>query len=397
MRSFFTPRLGILTVGHFTIDSYSSFFSPLLPLLVAKLHLSLTLVGTLVALASVSSSFGQPLFGWLSDRVQRPWFAAFGPLTAAVFLSGIGLAPSYGWLVALLMLGGVGVAAFHPQAAALSSEVSPRRGMAMAFFVTGGTLGFSLGPLFAVTVVDRFGLERTWLAAFPGLVVSGLLLAWFSRVRPHLRHAGARPGLADLRPFLKPLSLLYLAVVCRSAVSYGFMTFLPIHLHARGYGLAASGWIVTLYLLCGALGGFLGGWLADRWGGRTVVVASFFGGAPLYLGFLLLPNAVGLASLVLGSFVLQTSLPVNVVMGQELSPRHASTISSLLMGAAWGMGALIIGPVGALADAHGLHAALLALVGMLGVGVAGALGLPDLRRFVPTEVGEPASAPGPGF
>ena len=61
MRRFFTPRLGILTLGHFTIDSYSSFFSPLLPLLVAKLHLSLTLVGTLVALSSVASSFAQQI------------------------------------------------------------------------------------------------------------------------------------------------------------------------------------------------------------------------------------------------------------------------------------------------------------------------------------------------
>jgi len=398
MRGFFTPRLGILTLGHFTIDSYSSFFTPLLPLLVAKLDLSLTLVGTLVALASVSSSFGQPLFGWLSDRMHRPWFAAFGPLAAAAFLSSIGLAPSYGWLVALLMLGGVGVAAFHPQAAALSSEVSPKRGMAMAFFVTGGTLGFSIGPLFAVAVVQKFGLERTWVAAIPGLLVSILLLAWFSRVRPQVRHAGALPGLADLKPFLRPLSLLYFAVVCRSAVSYGFMTFLPIHLHDRGYGLSAGGLIVTVYLVCGALGGFLGGWLADRWGGRNVVVASFFGGAPLYLGFVLLPDTVGLASLVLGSFVLQTSLPVNVVMGQELSPRHASTISSLLMGAAWGLGALIIGPIGALADARGLHTALLTLAGVLAVGAIVALGLPDVRRAgVPVEVGQPAGAPGSGI
>ncbi|HEY3215304.1 MAG TPA: MFS transporter, partial [Candidatus Eisenbacteria bacterium] len=299
----------------------------------------------------------------------------------------------------ILVAGGLGAAAFHPPAAALAHRLGgERRGFAMSVYITGGTLGFSLGPLFAVTVVGRFGLERTWLAAIPGLVVSGLLLAWFSRVRPQLRHAGVRPELAELRPFLRPLSLLYLAVVCRSAVSYGFMTFLPIHLHAGGYGLAASGMIVTLYLLCGALGGFLGGWLADRWGGRNVVVASFFGGAPLYLGFLLLPDPVGLASLVLGSFVLQTSLPVNVVMGQELSPRHASTISSLLMGAAWGMGALIIGPIGVLADARGLHTALLALAGVLGVGLAGALGLPDLRRLgISARIGEAASAPGPGL
>ncbi|MEK7316274.1 MAG: MFS transporter, partial [Candidatus Eisenbacteria bacterium] len=126
MRRSITPRLGILTFGHLTIDSYSSFFAPLLPLLVAKLGLSLTMVGTLVALSSISSSFSQPLFGLPSDRMRRPWFVALGPLTAAIFMSALGLAPSYGVLVALLMLAGLGVAAFHPQAAALAAAATGR-------------------------------------------------------------------------------------------------------------------------------------------------------------------------------------------------------------------------------------------------------------------------------
>jgi len=395
MRKFFTARLGLLAGGHLAIDAYSSFFSPLLPLLVTKLHLNLTRVGALVALASVTSSFAQPVFGMLSDRVRRPWFVAFGPLTAAVFMSALGLAPTYGALVALLMLGGLGVAAFHPQAASLASMVSPRRGMAMAFFVTGGTLGFALGPLFAVGVVSAFGLDRTWIAVFPGLVVSALLLAWFARVRPLAHHEIVRPPLSELRPVLRPLTLLYLAVVCRSAVSYGFMTFLPLYLNARGYSLARGGMVVSIYLLMGAIGGFVGGWLADRWGGRRVIVTSFVGSIPLYLGFLFLPDRLGLPSLVLGGFVLQASLPVNVVLGQELAPRHSSTIASLLMGAAWGVGALLIGPTGAFADQRGLHAALLALSCMLAGGLACAVLLPATRgHMVLVDTAQPAGSAG---
>src|SRR5712692_6605149 len=153
MRRIIAPRLALLAAAHFSIDAYSSFFSPLLPLLVTRLHLSLTRVGALVALASVASSFSQPLFGFLSDRVHRPWFVAVGPPVAALFLSAIGLAPSFGGLVALLVLGGIGVAAFHPQAAVLASGLSTSRSLAMSVFVTGGTLGFSLGPLYAVSVV----------------------------------------------------------------------------------------------------------------------------------------------------------------------------------------------------------------------------------------------------
>ena len=376
MKPLLTPRLALLAFAHFTTDAYSSFFSPLLPLLVTKLHLNLTLVGTLVALASVSSSFGQPLWGWVSDRLHRPYFVAFGPLVAALFISAIGLAPSFGVLVALLMLGGMGVAAFHPQSAVLASEVSSRRAMAMSLFVSGGTLGFAVGPLFAVSVVGAVGLERTWLAAIPGVLVATLLLAWFMRVPAHVRHPGAKPSLRELKPHAGPLTLLYFCVVCRSAASYGFMTFLPIHLHRLGFSLRAGGSVLTAYLTAGALGGFMGGWLAERWGGRRVVVASFIGAMPLYAGFLFLPGSAGLISLVLGSLVLQASLPVNVVLGQELSPRHSSTISSLLMGAAWGVGAMLIGPIGALADAHGLEWALRVLALVLVAGLGCSLALP---------------------
>jgi FSR family fosmidomycin resistance protein-like MFS transporter len=378
-----TPRLGLLTFGHLTIDAYSSFFSPLLPLLVQKLDLSLTLVGTLVALSSITSSFSQPLFGLISDRMRRPWFVAFGPLTAAIFMSGLGLAPSYAVLLALLMLAGLGVAAFHPQAAVLASQVSGRRNVSMAFFITGGTIGFSVGPIFAVGVVSVFGLERTWVAALPGLLASALLLAWFSRVPPRPRHEARYVPLSALRPVMRPLSLLYFATVSRSTVSYGFMTFLPLYLTARGYGLSESGTMLSAYLLLGALGGFFGGWLSDRIGGHRLIVLSFLGAAPLYLGFLTLPDALGLPCVILGSFALQSSLSVNVVLGQELSPQHSSTISSLLMGAAWGMGALIIWPIGAFADHFGLHAALSVLSCALLVGLVCGVMLPGPRRHAP--------------
>lgn len=370
------PRLALLSFAHFSIDAFSSFFPPLLPLLKDRFHLTLAGVGTVVALSATSSSFLQVPFGLVSDRMRRPWFTTFGPPVAALFLSAIGLAPSFTVLIALLMLGGLGVAAFHPQSAVLASGLSTRRSLAMSFFVTGGTLGFSLGPLYSTTVLQWFGLNRTWLAALPGLLVFALLATQFQRLTPHPHERTARAPLRELRPVVRPLALLYTAVVCRSAVSYGYMTFLPIHLRARGFPVSSWGLLLTAYLGFGALGGFLGGWLADRWGGRRVVRNSFLGALPLYVAFNFMPDVPGLVCLILGSFVLQGSLPVNVVLGQELSPRHSSLISSLLMGAAWGVGALLVIPIGMLADRFGLQTALLALSGMLLLGIACALSLP---------------------
>jgi FSR family fosmidomycin resistance protein-like MFS transporter len=388
-----SPRLALLACAHFSVDAYSSFTSPLLPLLVAKLDLNLTRVGTLVALSSIASSFSQPLFGWLADRLTRPWFVAFGPLLAAVFLSAVGLARDFPSLAAIVMLGGLGAGAFHPQAATLASGLSPRRSLALSVFVTGGTFGFALGPLLSVGVVGRFGLERTWIAALPGVLIAGFLIAWLARFAVKPEPARSRPALSELKPMIRPLTLLYFCVVTRSAVSFGFMTFLTLLLHQRGFSVTAGGALLTAYLAAGGCGGFLGGWLADRWGGRRVVMLSFLGATPLYFAFLALPIVPGLVCLMLGSFMVQASLPVNVVLGQELSPRHASTISSLLMGAAWGLGVLLIGPIGALADRVGLIRALGALACLLPLGFALAFSLPDIRRHARAVEIAPAVVP----
>jgi FSR family fosmidomycin resistance protein-like MFS transporter len=368
--TFFTRRLAVLTLGHFTIDAYSSFFLPLLPLLAQRLGLNYAMIGGLTAMASISSSFLQPPFGLLADRLRRPWFVALGPMIAAVFMASIGLAPRYEVLVALLVLGGLGVAMFHPQTAALAGATSPQRALAMSTWVTGGTLGWALGPAYATGIVHHFGLERTWVAAIPGLVLCTVLFAWFGRVAPHAAVRRAHAPFSELRPLARPLTMIYFTVVCRSAVSAGFATFLPLWVHAQGGSVTRGGWITTLYLTLGALGGFAGGWLADRFGGRRVVVASFAAAAPCYALFFVLPAPFKLAALVIGYFVLQASLPVNVVLGQELSPRHSGIISSLLMGAAWGLGALLLYPIGALADRAGLDPALAVLSSLILVGFA---------------------------
>ena len=57
------------------------------------------------------------------------------------------------------------------------------------------------------------------------------------------------------------------------------------------------------------------------------------------------------------------TIPVNVVMGQELAPGQAGTVSALMMGFAWGMaGFLFIPIIGKVSDVIGLHNVLLSLV-----------------------------------
>ena len=120
----------------------------MLPFLIAKLNLSIAEAGWLAAILVISSSFAQPLYGYISDRYLKRAFVVFSPLVTAVFMSCLGLANSYAMLALLLVCGGVGIASFHPQGAAMTALASRnRKGLGMSIFVTSGTIGYSLGPL----------------------------------------------------------------------------------------------------------------------------------------------------------------------------------------------------------------------------------------------------------
>jgi FSR family fosmidomycin resistance protein-like MFS transporter len=285
------------------------------------------------------------------------------PAVAGIFISSVGLAPSFQWLLWLVFLGGAGIASFHPQASArVTLGVEASRGRWMAVFISSGTLGLACGPTFFSLVSASVGLEATWMAALPGVLATLLLFAF-------LQGDGAPTSVSRrfdteaLREVWKPLAILYFLVFIRSVVQITFTQFLPLYLnHERGYTVTEASFALSLYLACGALGGFLGGSLADRIGGRRVILLSMTGSAPFLMLFFFASGWLALAGLALGGLVLLFTIPVNVVMAQQLAPKQVGTVSALMMGFAWGMAGLIFIPLtGMLADWLNLHAVLSAL------------------------------------
>src|SRR5262244_4081587 len=168
--------LAALCAAHFVNDSYSSILYPLLPLLEAKLHLTKGQVFWLAPLYAISSSLMQPVYGFVSDRYARRFFAVFGPAITAVFVSSIGLAPSYAVLVLLLMAGGIGIGSFHPQAAAMASlAAGQRRRVGLSLFSAMGTIGYSFGPLAIAMVINAYGLGKTYYVVGVGLLMTAVL------------------------------------------------------------------------------------------------------------------------------------------------------------------------------------------------------------------------------
>ncbi len=144
--------------------------------------------------------------------------------------------------------------------------------------------------------------------------------------------------------------MLFLVVMLRAASATMFMTFVPILVERRGETLILGGWALFGFSLAGALGGFLGGRLSEILGRRAITVTGLALTAPALYLFLHTGGILCGALLFLTGACLFSALPVNIVMGQELLPRHASTVSGLVMGFAWGIGGLGATGLGAVAD-----------------------------------------------
>jgi FSR family fosmidomycin resistance protein-like MFS transporter len=172
----------------------------------------------------------------------------------------------------------------------------------------------------------------------------------------------------------RPLALLYFCVFIRSIVQITYTHFLPLYLHLeRGFSLATANYTLSAYLAFGALGGFAGGHLADRLGGRKVIMLSMAGCMPFLALFFFGNGALSIAGLLGAGLVLLFTIPVNVVMAQELAPGQKGTVSALMMGFAWGISGLLFIPLtGWLADTYSIHTVLMveALFPLIGLVLA---------------------------
>lgn len=347
-------------LGHGTVDFYPGFLASILPYLMVKLGFSLTLAGGLASLETFATSLTQPIVGYVSDmRRPRPW-GAWGIVIAAVLYSLLGLAPSTAIVALLIVVGGFGVALYHPQGASLATHISRgKAGLAMSLFSTGGSIGYALGPLTAVFIVEHRGLPDLAFLAVPGMIVALII---HRVMQQPLAEQAARPAGTSLRAALKGAGsrLMWLlgTMTLRSAALSGISAMLPIYLIARGMPEAAGGTALFIFRLAGGVGTFLGGPLSDRLGRRAVMVGSFALALPFIYLFFRSDGAVRWALLAVASAVLTSSTPVNTVMAQEATPKTAAIASGLMMGVGWSLGSLSVTVIGYLADRSSIEAVL---------------------------------------
>jgi FSR family fosmidomycin resistance protein-like MFS transporter len=356
----------LLSAGHMFTDLNQGAMPALLPFFTAEYDLSYQQAAGLVFAATIASSVVQPLFGRYADRFPAAWLMPVGILAAGLGVALTGVVTDYRLMVAVLMLSGLGVAAFHPEAArSMNAAAGERKATGMSFFSIGGTAGFALGPLLATGLMLAFGLRGALLLALPALGMGAVL---FSQLRALPRLRGAHRPVAGAAASEAPdawrlFGLLSGAIVLRSVLFFGFNTFLPLYwIDVLGQSQGAGGAILSLWLGSGVIGSLAGGRLADRHGALRVGLLSSLAIVPFLIAFVLTRQPV-LAGLLIMLMSMMLSLPGSglIVLGQSYLPNHIGVASGVTIGLSVSVGGATAPVLGWLADQFGIPSALASL------------------------------------
>src|SRR6266850_4951557 len=352
--------ISLLALGHFVVDLNQGSLPALLPFLKTAHQLSYAAVATIVLAANVASSLVQPLFGYFADQTARRWL-----LPASVLLTGagfalMGLAPGYGTLVALVLLMGFGVAAYHPEGYKTATSVAgARKATALSWFSLGGNVGVALGPPVITALVTAAGLVGSLGLLVPTLVIAALLLAVLPSFAESAAPRAAAAAAARGANMPRAMALLVLVVTIRSWATLGFTTFVPFYyIDVLGADPRLVGPLLFVFLGSGAAATVVAGPLADRWGARAFMQWVLLAALPFGVLFLLARGVLAFVMLGLFGALLTSSFSVSVVLGQAYLPRNAGMASGLIVGFAIGAGGLGVTALGWVADRYGLPSAL---------------------------------------
>ena len=378
---FISTSIILLTSAHLFNDFYAGFLMPLLSYFQSHLHLTITQVSILPTILAVFGSILQPLFGFLGDRFNKKLFVVSGVLCSALFLSCIGLAPNFTLLILMLVIGASGVAAFHPNAAATVARLTQNKSsFTMSIFLMVGCIGLAGAPFIITSIATSGGFSKLWMLSLPGVILALILVKTLTI--DHENKSSTK--LSDFKILFarksRPLWIMFLIMFIRSLVITSFMSFMSILFTAKGLTMHRSGIAISTFLICGSVGGLIGGYLADKISRKIIIACSSIIACPLLLWFLKADGNFAMIILGLSGMVILAASAVNVLIVQRLCPDMAGSIAGISMGFVWGSAGLMLPVVGYVADHYSMETSLRIAAYMLPIAGMLVLVLPNIDR-----------------
>ncbi len=346
-----TSKVATIAAAHAVHDTYSSFLPPLLPVFIEKLLLTKAEAG-LLAVFLQGPSLLQPLIGHMGDRRDLRGAVILTPTVTAVCMCLLGVAPAYGAIALLLVTAGVSSAVLHSVAPVVTGRISGLRlGFGMGFWMVGGELGRTLGPILLVSALAAVGMAGLPWLAVGGVGASALLAFGMRGMAPEpktkAQSASAGREWRAMRGFFVPLTGV---VVARASMMAAFTTFLPVFLHEEGVSLWWAGASLSVLEAAGVAGALMGGSASDVLGRKKVVAASLLVTPVLMVGFVYVAGW-GRVPLLLGlGFAGLMATPVIMAWVQEGFPENRALANGTYMALNFVARAIAVVLVGGLAD-----------------------------------------------
>lgn len=369
-------RLAGLAWSHFLNDGASNYLPGVLPAILIALNLSVSYAGVFMAALIVGQGI-QPLVGLVADHFGGRTFVVAGLLGTALGGALIGLVPNAWTLVAVLIGTGLSNALFHPQALVGVRSISgAQSGTFISIFLIGGEIGRGLWPLLASWLVIHQGTHALWVLSVPALFTLPLLWRWAPSLPA--RHAGSAP--LHIRAHSGPLSILVSFCTLRALMLYGVVTFVPLLWHEQGGSLTTGASFITVIMLVGIIGNLGGGKMSDHIGRRPIVIGGIIGAVILLIAFLQVSSTLAWLMLALFGIALFATLPLTVLIAQDILPENRSLGSGLALGLANAIGGLCVMALGPVAHAWGAQTAIWVAVGCGIIAIPLAMALPEHRH-----------------
>ncbi|WP_423394178.1 MFS transporter [Burkholderia sp. LMG 21824] len=282
-----------------------------LPAIMKEMGVNPAQAGFMVSSALFGMMFGNIVFGTVADRIGRRWAIAACLTLFSVFTAAAGLAQTPAQFGAARFLAGIGIGGVMPNVIAQMTEYAPRRmrSTLVTLMFSGYSVGGMLAAVMGKGMIDAYGWQSVFVAAGAPVLLVPLLVKWMPESLPFLIRRGRTDELARIARRLDPayrpqpgdcyvvpredkaggapvrqlfddgrgFSTVMFWIACFMCLFmvYALSSWLTRLMASAGHSLG-SALTFVLVLNAGAMAGAIGGgWLADRFPIKTVLVSMY--------------------------------------------------------------------------------------------------------------------------
>ena len=346
-----------ISFAHLSHDIYSAFLAPLLPLLISKLGISLSMAGLLDVTRKLPSLFN-PLIGLIADRICVRYFIILTPAVTGIAMSLLGTAPSYPILLILLFVAGISNTLFHVPSPVMIKHVSADQvGKGMSYYMLGGEIARTLGPLLITAAISWWGLEGSWRVMQLEIIASIILYLKLKNIsinkdfQRNRKETGAKETFKKLIPFFL---IIFGITIFRAAMKLALTLYLPTFLTQQGNSLWLAGISLAVLQFSGAIGTFFAGPISDKFGRKNILLITSIVNPILMWIFISLNGSFMIPLLIVMGFFLFASGPVLLALVQDTDSEHPSFVNGIYMTISFGVSSLMVLLIGFLGDSFGL-------------------------------------------